>query len=86
LVFGQSLLVHFDVVEGLDDHLAELYVDLEGDGVDGWRYQGPSLATIRAVGLKPTRTGTFRLVITATSKAGCSDRTGMTRLVIVKGS
>jgi hypothetical protein len=86
VVLGQSVLVAFDVVEGLDDHLKELYVDLEGDGVDGWRFQGPNLASIRAVALKPKRTGTFKLVITATSMAGCSDRTGTPRLVIVKGS
>jgi hypothetical protein len=85
-VLGQSLLVNFEIREGLDDHLREVYVDLEGDGVDGWRYQGPNIATIRSVVLTPKRTGTFRLVVSATSQAGCADRTGMPRVVIVKGS
>jgi hypothetical protein len=73
------------VREGLDDHLKDLYIDLEGDGVDGWWYRGPNLSTIRTVMITPRRVGTFRLVITATSEAGCLDRTGTTRLVVVKG-
>lgn len=72
--------------EGIDDPIKDLYIDLEGDGVDGWWYEGPNLATIRSVHLMPTRIGTFRLVIAATSQAGCSDRTGVARLVVVKGS
>jgi len=59
-------------------------VDLEGDGFDGWRYLGPFVATIRQVLIIPKRVGTFKLVISATSEAGCSDRTGVARMVVVK--
>jgi hypothetical protein len=83
---GELLRIDFEVREGIDDHVHDLYVDLEGDGVDGWRYHGLHLATIRQVQVMPKRIGTFKLVISATSEAGCSDRTGVARLVIVKGS
>lgn len=83
---GKTLRIDFEVREGLDDHLKEIYVDLKGDGVDGWRYQGPNLVTIRSVHITPKRVGTFKLVLSATSVAGCSDRTGVARLVVVKAS
>ncbi len=77
------MLVELEVRQGLDDVLREIYVDLEGDGVEGWRYQGPNLVTIRAVRITPRRVGTFRLVVSAVSQAGCQDKTGMTREVVV---
>jgi hypothetical protein len=82
---GELLRIDFEVRQGLDDHVKDLYIDLEGDGVDGWWYQGPNLATIRTVMITPKQVGTFKLVITATSEAGCSDRTGVARMVVVKG-
>jgi hypothetical protein len=83
---GKPLRIDFEVREGLDDPLSSLYVDLELDGVDGWWYEGPNLATIRTVSIVPKRVGRYRLSIAATSKAGCFDRTGVNRLVVVTGS
>jgi hypothetical protein len=83
---GEALRIDFEVREGIDDPIKDIYVDLEGDGSDGWWYEGPNLATIRSVNIVPKRIGSFKLVITATSVAGCSDRTGTPRLVIVKGA
>lgn len=73
-----------DIYFSVSTHTNALYIDLEGDGVEGWWYLTPNLSTLRSVRLVPSRKGTFRLVLTSYTKEGCSDRTGLVREVVVR--
>lgn len=63
--------------------VATVTLDLLGDGLPGVTVRGDDLRDLRGLGIEARRVGTFRVEVSATDTAGCSDRTGAVREVTV---
>lgn len=63
--------------------VATVTLDLLDDGLPGLTVRGDDLRGLRGLGVEARRAGTFRVEVSATDTAGCTDRTGAVRPVEV---
>ncbi|MGH7177886.1 MAG: hypothetical protein ACREJC_10930 [Tepidisphaeraceae bacterium] len=80
---ARGLLVRFSLTGPRP--IETILIDLIGDGEPGWQVtlDPTDGRDLRAIAVLPPRVGAFNLVVSATDVLGCSDTTGLVRLVTV---
>lgn len=68
----------------LSPNTVAILIDLLGDGLPGWWFDGQNLPSVKMVQIFSPRKGTFRLQITSYTSEGCWDQTGVVREVVVR--